>query len=270
MFAIRAWMYLSRLLRREAKFLCFWIFLTILLISPFHMDAAIKAIVFDCDGILVDTEELKFQAWEKVLHSRGVVLSSERYQSLIGLTGLDILSQIEKDQGISLDPKIVDEKNQLYWTLQKNGVPAINAMIATVEWAKAKRDKRELRLGVATSASRGEVLFNLNYLKIEGIFDVILSGKEDLVKYKDPLGVNKPQPYIYLEISHQFGLHPSECLVLEDSESGVCAAKRAGCKVIVVPTKWTEQQNFQMADLVLHRPDSKTIVRIIEKFLQEK
>ncbi len=118
------------------------------------MNSAIKAIIFDCDGVLVDTEELKFQAWEKVLQSRGIFLSPERYQSLIGQTGLSMLSQIEKDHGISLDPQIVDEKNELYWAIQKNGIRAIGPLVEVVEWANRQSGKQRLLLGVATSSSR--------------------------------------------------------------------------------------------------------------------
>ena len=67
----------------------------------------------------------------------------------------------------------------------------------------------------------------------------------------------------------QLGIDPSECIVLEDSESGVRAAKSAGCKVIAVPTKWTASQNFEMADVVLSRPSSEEIIGNIEKLMQE-
>ena len=221
---------------------------------------AIKAIVFDCDGVLVDTEALKFQAWERVLRSRGITLSPERYQLLVGLTGLAILAQI----GEELDPKIVDEKNELYWTFQKSGLKPIEPMISVVEWAKTMG----IRLGVASSACKSEVQTNLKYLKIMDYFDVVLSGKDDLKHYRDPLGVNKPQPYIYIEMSRQLGLEPKECLVFEDSEFGVRAAKQAGCRVIAVPTQWTMRQNFKEADLVLDLSDGKEIVEIIRGFLQ--
>jgi len=240
-----------------------------MLLNPFsNTRTVIKAIIFDCDGILVDTEELKFQAWKKKLETRGIILAPERYQSLIGHTGLSILNQIEEEHRVSLDPKIVDEKNELYWALQKNGVKSIAPMITVVNWARTKEDKKELLLGVATSASRNEVLFNLNYLQINDVFDLVLSGKEDLTKYQNPLGVNKPHPYIYLEMSLQLGLQSHECLVFEDSEAGVCAAKKAGCFVIAIPTKWTVQQNFSEADLIIYPSSSEKIIENIERLFK--
>ena len=249
--------------------MCLLIFVMVLF-SFYHPEAAIKAIIFDCDGILVDTEELKFQAWKTVLQTRDIFLSFEDYQPLIGGTGLSILNQIAKEHNITLDPRIVDEKNELYWVLQKNELKSIAPMIEVIEWVKTKHEEKEILLGVATSASRNEVFFNLDYLKIRDLFDVILSGKDDLTKYKNPFGVNKPQPYIYLEMSHRLGIQPGECLVLEDSEPGVCAAKSAGCKVIAVPTNWTMDQNFENADLVLRSANAHQLIENIQYFLQEQ
>lgn len=234
------------------------------------MKSNIKAVIFDCDGVLVDTEGLKFQAWEKVLQLRGITLSPERYQLLIGHTGRAMLNLLEKKLRCSLDPKIIDEKNREYLMLQKCGLRSIAPMMEVVAWAETKRSKGELLLGVATSASKAEVLFNLDYLKITNVFDVIISGQDDLAHYSNPSGVNKPQPYIYLEVSSLLGLNPSECLVFEDSEPGVCAAKSAGCSVIALPSKWTIQQNFDNANRVLYNADAEEIIECIRDFLQSQ
>lgn len=227
----------------------------------------IKAIIFDCDGILVDTEELKFQAWKKVLEPPGIELTHEMYRKLIGHTGLTILHMLEEAFSLSLDPKIVDEKNELYWSLQKSDLKSIESMIHVVQWAKAMRDQNILKLGVASSSSKKEILFNLDYLKIPHFFDVVLSGKEDLGNYHDPLGVNKPQPYIYLEACRKLELAPEECLVLEDSEPGVNAAKKAGCFVIAVPTQWTMEQDFHKADQVIYNQSHEEVLRCIKTHL---
>lgn len=229
-----------------------------------------KAIIFDCDGILVDTEELKYQAWERALKTRGLSLSRKFYLSLIGQTGLSILNHLEKEYRVTLDPIIVNEKNNLYWAMQKEGVKSIEPMISVLDWAIKKREKKELLLGVASSASKNEVLFNLNYLNILDSFDIVLSGKEDLAKYQNPHGVNKPYPYIYLEISFRLGLQPNECLVFEDSEAGVCSAKKAGCYVIAVPNRWTIQQEFSKADLLIYPSDSEKIIETVESLLKGK
>lgn len=244
-----------------------WMICFILVTPLLSLEASIKAIIFDCDGILVDTEELKYQAWVKVLEARDIILSIERYQSLIGQTGLSILKSISQEYQIVLDPKIVDEKNELYRELQKNGLKGIEPMLNVVEWVKTKHDKNEILLGVASSSSRNEIFYNLEFLKISNQFDVILSGKEDLKSYQNPLGVNKPQPYIYLEMSRLLGLNPNECLVIEDSEPGVISAKTAGCQVIAVPTLWTLHQNFEIADLILYDFNSEELIKHIQTIL---
>ena len=251
-------------LQRSNLLIPILILLVVLAIPFCHVEGSIKAIVFDCDGVLVDTEGLKFQAWKEALQSKGVVLSPESYQPLVGKTSTAILRAIAKEFHFTFDPKIIDEKDRLYSALQRGEVKSLAPMIAVVLWAKKKRENKELLLGVATSASRKEVLVNLNHLKIRDIFDVVLSGKEDLSHYQNPLGVNKPQPYIYLEMSKRLGVKPNECLVFEDSRAGVCAAKKAGCLVIAVPNEWTAKHNFDDADLILDPGNSKEIIKRVQ------
>lgn len=227
---------------------------------------SLKAIIFDCDGVLVETEGLKFQAWQEVLQPHGIILSEANYQSAVGHTSLHILKHLSDHYQIPLDPSIAEEKNAIYTSLQKTNLQAIEPMQTVLQWARAQKEEKGLRLAVATSASTREVTFNLNFLKVRQMFDVILSGKDDLTMYTDPLGVNKPQPYIYTEACLRLGLDPAECLVFEDSEPGVCAAKRAGCKVIAIPRFWTAHQNFENADLILINPNSDEIIRAIEGF----
>lgn len=229
------------------------------------MKNPIRAIIFDCDGVLADTEELKFQAWQKALQSIGITFTADKYQLLTGQTSKSILSQVCKDNKRAIDPKLIIEKDQLYWSLQREGVKSIGYMEGVLKWARTMQN--QLLLGVASSASKNEVMFNLNHLQIKDFFRVILSGKDDLSEYQNPGGVNKPQPYIYLEMSRRLGLKPEECIVLEDSAVGVEAAKKAGCLVIAVPNQWTMQQHFQTADFVITSPSAEQIIKCIEQLL---
>lgn len=232
-------------------------------------EASIKAVIFDCDGILVDSEGVKYEAWKRVLLSRGIDLPQERYQVLAGLSGLSILAHLEEENQMDLDPKIIDEKNDVYKNLQKEKIIPIEPMISAFQWVKEKSKNNGLKLGVASSASTREIIHNLTYLGICKDFDIILSGKEDLIHYEDPTGVNKPKPYIYMEVALRLGVKSWECLVIEDSEAGTCSAKDAGCKVIAIPNSWTIKQNLEKADLILYAPDKEMIIKGIEKFLNE-
>lgn len=256
-------------MRRISKKISFFIGLIVLACYFQIAEASIKAVIFDCDGILVDSEGIKYEAWKRVLQSRGIDLTHEKYQVLAGLSGLSILSHLEKELRIHLDPKIINEKDDLYKEMQREGIKPIGPMLSAFQWVKEKHNAKELMLGVASSASKSEIIYNLTCLKICDDFDIILSGKEDLKHYNDPKGVNKPKPYIYMEAALRLGVKTSECLVIEDSEAGVSSAKNAGCKVIAVPNDWTIRQNFEKADLILYVPNKELIIRGIEKFLKE-
>lgn len=215
----------------------------------------------------MDTEGLKFQAWKEALLSRGVVLAVEHYLPLVGYTGIAILERLCREYDLPIDPTIVDEKNVVYKDLQRSQLQAIAPMRDVLEWVKIERQRSGWLLGVATAASREEVRANLDFLQVGDLFDVVLSGKDDLAHYSDPMGVNKPHPYIYLEACRQLGVTPSKSLVLEDSGPGIHAAKTAGCKVIAIPTEWTLCQNFENADLVLRGANAEKIIKGIQHFL---
>ena len=90
-------------------------------------------------------------------------------------------------------------------------------------------------MGLASASPKDEILLNLQQHQIEHLFDVIISGKDDLSEYNDPEGVNKPKPYIYLHAAKLLDISPQQCVVIEDSRSGVTAGVDAGCFVIAVP-----------------------------------
>lgn len=94
-------------------------------------------------------------------------------------------------------------------------------------------------------------MINLRNLEIEKYFDLVLSGHDDLdeYKHKDPEGVNKPKPYIYLHAAKLLGVKPYECVVIEDSQSGVVAAENAGCIAVAVPNSFTKNQDLSHAHL---------------------
>jgi beta-phosphoglucomutase-like phosphatase (HAD superfamily) len=95
-------------------------------------------------------------------------------------------------------------------------------------------------------------------------FDLILSGHDDLKDYFDSEGTNKPKPYIYLHTAKLLGIAPSQCVVIEDSSSGVSAAVDAGCFTIAIPNAFTKQQDLSRVHLRIQSLDKMDI----ENFLQ--
>lgn len=210
---------------------------------------AYQAVIFDCDGVLVDTEGMKFVAWQHALQAKNINFKLTEYFPLVGFSSEHIAKAIQKQKNVTFDTQqMIAEKDKIYNQLQKEGVPIFHDAVHYLK--KLIRDKEiyGTKLGLASSASRAEILINLKHLGVkESDFDVILSGKDDLKEFKDSEGVNKPKPYIYQKMAVLLKISPDQCLVFEDSQPGVEAAHNAGMDVIAVPNKFTGHHDFSKA-----------------------
>jgi len=207
----------------------------------------VQAIIFDCDGILVDTEYLKFLAWQEALASQAIEFSVEEYMPLVGHSSKNILQMIQHSKKIKISDEIIGLKNARYKALQKLGVPAIQAMVDFARHLSANKSKLGLVLGLASSAPKEEILTNLQQIGLENAFDLVISGSDDLDDYVDAEGKNKPKPYIYIETAKRLNILPEFCLVFEDTTAGVDAAADAGMVPIAVPNQFTLNHDFSKA-----------------------
>jgi HAD superfamily hydrolase (TIGR01509 family) len=211
----------------------------------------IEAVIFDCDGVLVDTEYLKFLAWQEALASASIDFSIEEYMPLVGHSSKNILLMLNKLKARNIHEEIIELKNGKYQTLQKQGVPPMQEMIAFAKRLSQEKEKLGIKVGLASSAPKEEILQNLHQIGLENAFDLIISGSDDLESYTDKEGNNKPKPYIYIEAAKRLNVCPSKCLVFEDTTAGVEAATTAGMIAIAVPNKFTLQQDFSKATKVI-------------------
>jgi len=207
----------------------------------------VKAVIFDCDGILVDTEYLKFLAWQEALATQDIAFSIEEYMPLVGHSSKNILQGIKQSKQIEISDEIIEIKNAKYKILQEQGVPAIQAMVDFARHLSVNKGRLGLSLGLASSAPKAEILANLRQIGLENAFDLVISGSDDLDDYVDEEGKNKPKPYIYIEASKRLNILPEFCLVFEDTKAGVDAAADAGMIPIAVPNQFTLNHDFSKA-----------------------
>ena len=128
--------------------------------------------------------------------------------------------------------------------LQKSGVSPIKEMVEFVRHLAQYKSILGIKLAIASSASRNEILFNLKQIGLDEAFDLIISGSDDLDSYIDSDEKNKPKPYIYLEASRRLKIAPEHCLVFEDTEAGIEAVTHAGMIAVAIPNLITRKQNF--------------------------
>ncbi|MBP0969765.1 MAG: HAD family phosphatase [Oscillospiraceae bacterium] len=185
----------------------------------------ITSILFDNDGLLVDSERVTFEIWQEIFLRHGYDLSMEDYCEVVGLNEASTAQHImEKFPGLDPYEDVFREWDERYEILAPaGGVPLKKGAVELLDYA----DSRGFRKAVASSNSLYwvSVLLGAN-----GIFD-----RMDAVSHGKLVTHGKPAPDIFLKAAELLGSEPSECLVLEDSPNGIRAAAAAGMVPICIP-----------------------------------
>ncbi len=201
----------------------------------------IKAVIFDMDGVIVDSEPIESLAWERLLIKLGKkpIFNSEGLIHQVGLAeeGYNLLMEkysIEENiEVIKLKKRAIFRK-----LIMKNTVP-MPGFLSLMKILK----KQKISVALASNRITEIVHTILDKLEVKNHFKVVLGSSPN----RNP----KPSPDIYLECSKKLKISPKFCLAIEDSETGVISAKDAVMKVIAVPNKYTKSHDFSKADLVI-------------------
>ncbi len=223
-----------------------WVALLILLMNMTASFAGVKAVLFDCDGTLVDTEYGHYLGLKLALNELGSDLTFDDYSQCVdvGNPGGTSAQLIAEKSGIDCTDFLLERKREHYVRLCKAGFPPL---IQTVNFLKTLASEKEslgIKIGVCSAANKEEIFAHLKHLQIEHLLDMVLSGSDDLDDYTDPEGVNKPKPYIYLHAMKLLGVAPEETVVIEDSRAGSLAGVSAGCFTIAIPNDHTRHHDF--------------------------
>lgn len=184
----------------------------------------IKGILFDMDGVLVDSEEFIFEATKLMFAEHGVEIKREDTYPFVGTGENNYISGIGKIYGFEVDIERDKARTyQLYEIITKGKLKVLPGVIDFVEKCK----KSGLKMAIASSADIVKIRINLTEIGLPAdTFEAIINGLD--VEKK------KPFPDIYLFAAHKLGLNPTECLVVEDAINGVAAAKAANCKCLAL------------------------------------
>lgn len=219
--------------------------------------AHIKAIIFDCDGTLIDNGIGYFLDWQHALRCQGYDLNADEFwdfmnkNRLVGAPGADeiIVKYCCELVGRECANELLKDKKAFSAKLhQTYEFPAIEPTVNFLHALGKEKEDLGLKIGLASANSKENIFRVLKRLKVEQYFDVIVSA-DDLAEYSDPEGVSKPKPYIYLQAAKLLGLHPEQCAAIEDSRTGISSAVSAGCIAVAIPNPYTAQQDLSHAHL---------------------
>jgi beta-phosphoglucomutase len=192
----------------------------------------IKGVLFDMDGVLVDSEKYICEAAIRMFKEMGRAVKSEDFLPFVGTGENRYIGGVAGLYGITEDIARMKERTyQIYETITHGQLEPLSGVLSFIAKCKA----RGLKMAVATSADKVKMNINLREIGIpEEVFDATVNGLE--VERK------KPSPDIFIIASQKLGLKPEECLVVEDAVSGVEAAKSAGAKCLGLTTSFTKEQ----------------------------
>lgn len=194
-----------------------------------------RAVIFDMDGVLIDSEPLHFRATQDILKAYGVALTEVDYFSrYIAYSDWEIMELLLSDP--ALRPAAAEAKSRRYLELVGSGVPAFPDGLHLLGRAD------DWRVALATGSMRHEAELALASLGIRDRFQTIVT-REDCVN-------GKPHPEPFLRAAEGLGLPPRRCVVVEDSPGGILAAKAAGMQCVAV-THSCPKSSLREADLIV-------------------
>ncbi len=213
----------------------------------------IRALVFDFDGLILDTETPLFASWQEIYRGAGLDISPDVWASILGTAGDPPAAYefLETHLGRAIDRSALRERRM---TREKE-LLALEGPLPGVRGILGEARACGLRCGVASSSERAWVEGHLARLGLLTWFDVLRCAED--------VASTKPSPELYLDALRHLDVLPTEAIAFEDSEHGVDAAKRAGIFCVAVPNQVTRHANLSRADLVLPSLDARPLALLL-------
>jgi beta-phosphoglucomutase-like phosphatase (HAD superfamily) len=203
---------------------------------------ATRGLLFDFDGLLIDTETPSRLAYEELYREHGHELPLDKWATLVGTIGAewDPDAHLEQLVGRPLDHVALAERRRA----REFELCDLEDMRPGIEDYLAEAERRGLRTAIVSSSNTDWIERHLGRLDRRNAFDAIVAADGDVARAK-------PEPHLYLEALDLLGLRPSEGIAFEDSLNGIRAARAAGLFVVAVPNPITETFALDEADLLL-------------------
>ncbi|PRX32462.1 HAD superfamily hydrolase (TIGR01509 family)/HAD superfamily hydrolase (TIGR01549 family)/beta-phosphoglucomutase family hydrolase [Orenia metallireducens] len=201
----------------------------------------LKAVIFDMDGVIIDSEPIHYQVKQILFEKLGIEMSKEEYSAFIGSSSSEIWAALKEGYNLkeSVEDLLAKQNQILIESLKSREDKTVAGIMNLLEELK----KNDLKIALASSSPVKVIEVILDKLKIKEYFLETASG-ESFVK-------SKPDPEIFLYTADKLEVKSRECLVIEDSKNGVEAAKKAGMKCIGFKNPNSGDQNLSKADLIV-------------------
>lgn len=211
----------------------------------------IKAVLFDMDGVLINTEPLHYRMWVETFRGRGLEIDYDVYKGCIGTTDAFLMELILNNYGRDFrnDKKLLKERAVIEKRLlQEEGFPEMPGVAVMLR----RLYEAGFLLAVASSSPPERIHDAVNHIGVGQYFSLLNSAEN--VEH------SKPAPDIYLDTAKKLGVMPEECIVLEDSENGSIAAVSAGMICVGLDNPDSGDQNLERA---------AAIIRTLQEFTPE-
>jgi HAD superfamily hydrolase (TIGR01509 family) len=219
----------------------------------------IHALIFDFDGVILDTETPWFRSWQEVFREHGNDLSIEDWAVLIHHSGepVDPVARLEQCLGYLVDRRAISARRrqrELELIAAERPLPGVEEMLAEAQ-------ELRLKLAVASNSSRDWVTGHLTRLGLRARFDSILCAED--------AGAIKPDPALYRATLDALHIQANQAIAFEDSPRGILAAKRARIYCVAVPNLVTASLSTSKADMVLSSLTDMSLQRILAPLSQQ-
>ena len=194
----------------------------------------LKALVFDFDGVIVDTETAWYDIYKDWLKERYQYdLKPQDYLRCVGADTRSLIAFLQQEVDSAIDIRSFEETAVHEFVRRTSELPVKDGVVSLLLEAK----KRGLRIALATSATRKKPVTHLTRLQLLTYFEALATA--ELVAHI------KPEPDLFLKAASLLSLKPEECLAIEDSQNGLLSAQRAGMPCLIVPNDVTRHGTFQ-------------------------
>ena len=201
----------------------------------------LRALIFDFDGLIIDSETAIAQSWTQVYASHGLDFPLQLWRRMVGTREHDDLlwNNLAEQTGLTLDIAALEPIRRARGVELANKLPMLPGVAALTSAGRASG----LSMAIASSSSDWWVSGHLRRLGLLEAFDVVCT--------RELAARSKPDPGVYLAALERLGVPARDALALEDSEAGVTAARAAGLRVVAVPGSFSEDMDFSAASVVV-------------------